>query len=212
MNMKIEKPLLRGHFHQAMFFVSLGACVLLILKADSSIETISTTIYSLGVLTMYGISALYHRVTWSPERRLFMKKLDHAAIYIMIAGTFTPITLLALPPHSGTRLLISIWGIALLGTIQSIFFVNLPKIVSAILYLIAGYMIAPYFSELIPRIGETNILLIVAGGVAYSIGALAYGLKRPVFKPMIFGYHEFFHIMVCIGSIFHFAVIYSILN
>jgi hemolysin III len=212
MNMKIEKPLLRGHFHQAMFFVSLGACILLVLRADSRIETISTIVYSLGALTMYGISALYHRVTWSPERRLFMKKLDHAAIYIMIAGTFTPITQLALPPESGKTLLISIWGIALLGMVQSIFFVNLPKIVSAILYLIAGYMIAPYFSELIPRIGSTNIMLIIAGGLAYSIGAIAYGLKRPVFNPKYFGYHEFFHIMVCIGSIFHFGVIYSILN
>jgi hemolysin III len=212
MNMKIEKPLLRGHFHQAMFFVSLGACLLLIFKADSKIETISTVIYSLGVLTMYGISALYHRVTWSPERRLFMKKLDHSAIYIMIAGTFTPITQLALPPDSGTKLLISIWAIALLGIIQSMFFVNLPKIVSAVLYLIAGYMIAPYFSELIPRIGTTNLILIIAGGVSYSIGAIAYGLKRPVFNPTYFGYHEFFHILVCIGSVFHFCVIYSILG
>lgn len=211
MSMKIEKPLLRGHFHQAMFFISLGACIMLILKADSKIEIISTVVYSVGVLTMFGVSALYHRITWPPNSRLMMKKFDHAAIYIMIAGTFTPITQLALPEESGTKLLISIWAVALLGILQSIFFVNLPKILSAILYLAAGYMIAPYATELIPRIGQANLILIIAGGVVYSIGALTYGLKRPVLKPEIFGYHEVFHILVCIGAILHFIVIYSIL-
>jgi hemolysin III len=209
--MKVEKPLLRGHFHQAMFFVSLGASSLLIAKSNSQIEYISTIIYSIALLTMFGISALYHRITWNPTQRLFMKRLDHAGIYLMIAGCFTPITLLALPYITGMRLLTLIWIVAFVGIIQSIFFVNISKMYSAVLYLVMGYMIVPYFPELAAHIGYINLALLIGGGIAYSIGALAYGLKRPAFKPLIFGYHEFFHVMVSIGAIFHFVLIYSLL-
>lgn len=209
--MKVEKPLLRGHFHQAMFFISLGASALLIAKSDSQLEYTSTIIYSFALLMMFGISALYHRVTWNPTQRLLMKRLDHAGIYLMIAGCFTPISLLALPHITGIRLLTLIWIVAFIGIIQSIFFVNIPKMYSAILYLIMGYLIVPYFPELMTRIGFINLALLVAGGIAYSIGAIAYGLKRPTFRPLVFGYHEFFHIMVSIGAIFHFILIYFLL-
>ncbi|MFZ4713163.1 MAG: PAQR family membrane homeostasis protein TrhA [Bacteriovoracaceae bacterium] len=208
--MNVVKPLYRGYSHQIMFFVSLGACILLMLKSENQTELISTLIYSLGVLLMFGISALYHRVHWEPKPRSLMKRFDHSAIYIMIAGTFTPITLLVLPEPSGTRLLISIWSVAVLGIIQSIFFVNVPKMVSSILYLIAGYMIAPYFSELIPKLGMANLGLLIGGGVLYSIGALTYALKRPKLNPKVFGYHEVFHALVIAGAILHFSVIYSI--
>ena len=209
--MKVEKPLLRGHFHQSMFFVSLGASALLIAKSDSQIEYISTIIYSVALLSMFGISALYHRITWNPTERFFMKRLDHAGIYLMIAGCFTPITLLALPYITGMRLLTLIWIVAFVGIIQSIFFVNISKMYSALLYLVMGYMIVPYFPELVSHIGYINLALLVGGGVAYSIGAISYGLKRPAFKPLVFGYHEFFHVMVCVGAIFHFILIYSLL-
>jgi hemolysin III len=208
--MKVEKPLLRGHFHQAMFFVSLGAAILLIARSESRLQYISTIVYSIALLTMFGISALYHRITWNPTERFLMKRLDHAGIYLMIAGSFTPMCLLALPEKSGMPLLTLIWIVAFIGIIQSIFFVNISKMYSAILYLIMGYMIVPYFTELAAHIGFVNLSLLIAGGVAYSIGAISYGLKRPVFKPLVFGYHEFFHVMVAIGAILHFILIYSI--
>lgn len=210
--MSTQKPLLRGHFHQAMFFISLGACALLTMKSNTHDEFISTFVYSLGVLTMFGVSALYHRVTWSPKARLTMKRLDHSAIYIMIAGTFTPVCMLALPKDSGPKLLLSVWLVAALGICQSIFFVNLPKMISAILYLIVGFMVAPYLGELGPSLGRNNLFLLVAGGIAYSIGALSYGLKRPALNPQIFGYHELFHVLVSIGALLHFMMIYNILN
>lgn len=210
--MEKVKPLLRGHFHQAMFFITLGACGMLISLSENTIEMISTIIYSIAALTMFGISALYHRVTWTPEQRQKMKRLDHAGIYIMIAGCFTPMCLLVLPEDSGMKLLLIIWIIAAVGILQSVFFVNLPKMISSILYLIMGYMIVPYLSDLIPKLGTFNISMLMGGGVAYTIGAIAYGLKRPSFKPAVFGYHEFFHIMVCIGAFLHFILIYSIIN
>jgi len=210
--MNPTKPLLRGHFHQAMFFITVGACALLIAKSSTPKEYIATSIYSVGALLMFGISGLYHRINWKPDARFFMKKLDHSAIYIMIAGTFTPICLLSLPEESGRNLLMAIWGITFVGIIQSIFFVNLPKYISAIIYMIAGYMILPYLSVLTLTLGLTNVILIAVGGVIYSLGAISYGLKKPAMSPMIFGYHELFHIMVCLGATLHFIVIYSILG
>lgn len=206
----LSKPLLRGHFHQGMFFISLGASILLILKSETSIELISTIIYSVGLLLMFGVSALYHRINWKPDTRLLLKKFDHAGIYIMIAGTFTPVTLLSLSAESGTKLLITIWSIAIFGVVQSILFVNLPKIVSSLIYLVAGYMILPYLPELSEKFSSTDMSLLMGGGVVYSLGALAYGFKRPVLNPKIFGYHEVFHVLVSIAAIMHFSLVYSL--
>lgn len=206
------KPLLRGHFHQAMFFIMLGACVPLIFRCQTAPEIISVTVYSLCAMTMFGISTLYHRKTWSNEKRLLWKKLDHAGIFIMIAGTFTPIAVLGLEENSETKLLITIWIVALLGILQSIFFVNLPKIVNSIIYLTAGYLILPYVSELRQSIGETSLWLIVAGGIVYSLGAISYGFKKPTLNQQIFGYHEVFHLSVNCGAILHFIVISSLVQ
>jgi hemolysin III len=206
------KPLLRGHFHQAMFFIALGAFIPLIVSTSTPVESISISIYAICTLTMLGISTLYHRITWSPEKRLLWKKLDHAGIYIMIAGTFTPIAMLALGGSSGEKILITIWVVAILGVIQSIFFVNVPKLVSSIIYLIAGYLIVPYVSELRVNIGNTIVWLIISGGLSYSLGALCYAFKRPVLNPKVFGYHEIFHIFVNIGAIIHFIVISTLIT
>lgn len=128
----------------------------------------------------------------------------------MIAGTFTPVAVLGLDKNLATNLLITIWTVAFIGILQSIFFVNLPKLVSAMIYLVAGYLILPYFSELKLSLGVTNVWLIVAGGIVYSLGALCYGFKWPTFNPRFFSYHEVFHIMVNGGAILHFIVISSI--
>jgi hemolysin III len=206
------KPLLRGHFHQAMFFIALGACIPLIVRCNTTPERLSIIVYSLCVLTMFGISTLYHRVTWNLELRLLWKKLDHAGIYLMIAGSFTPVAVLGLDPQASTKLLITIWSVAFIGILQSIFFVNVPKYVSSILYVIAGYLILPYLSELKNTIGTTNIWLIVAEGIAYSLGAISYGLKRPVFNPQVFSYHEVFHLFVNLGATLHFIVVSSLIR
>lgn len=210
--MQKVKPLLRGHFHQGMFFISLGACAVLISLSASSLETLATIIYSIAVLSMFGISTIYHRITWSPEKRQLLKRLDHAGIYIMIAGSFTPVCLLVMPEPDGKNLLLIIWLVALVGILQSIFFVNLPKMISALIYIGMSFVIIPYLSDLVPKLGTRNLSLLLAGGVVYIIGAVAYGLKRPAFKPHIFGYHEFFHIMVCVGAILHFLMIYNIVS
>jgi hemolysin III len=204
------KPLLRGHFHQAMFFVSLGAGLTLFWKCDKATEFFSIGVYVLCALLMFGISSLYHRVNWTPEKRLLWRKLDHCGIYLMIAGTFTPVTTMALPPESSGKLLVTIWIVAIFGILQSLFFVNLPKFVNALFYLVMGYLILPYLSELISGIGMKLTWTLVAGGILYTIGALCYALKRPVFNPRVFSYHEVFHLFVNFGAALHFAVINSL--
>ncbi len=204
------KPLLRGHFHQEAFFIAVGACAMLIAKAEGKIPTIATIIYSLSLMFLLGVSSLYHRITWQPDPRKFMKKLDHCAIYILIAGTFTPICLLALGETSGKYLLITIWAVAVLGVLQSLFYVTAPKWLSAILYIIAGYLILPFVGELKTSIGVGNLVLLICGGLSYTAGAICYAMKKPNFWPEIFGYHEVFHIWVVIGALFHFLLVYNL--
>lgn len=206
------KPLLRGHFHQAMFFIALGALFPLIFRCDTAIERISIITYAVCSLTMFGISSLYHRVTWTPHQRAQWKKLDHAGIYLMIAGTFTPVTLLGLSAESAKPLLITVWVFVAFGILQSIFFVNLPKAVSALFYLVMGYLITPFLPELYQSIGSVNSGLIISGGITYSVGAVFYALKRPVLNPKIFSYHEIFHIFVNAGAIQHFIVVNSLIG
>ncbi len=201
------KPALRGHFHQAMFFVVLGAGVPLVYNSQGLATRVSVSVYVVCALLTFGISALYHRITWSTDARAIWRKLDHAGIYLMIAGTFTPVAMLGLSAASARDCLMTIWVVALAGIIQSVFFVNIPKIFSALLYLVAGYLIVPYMGELQQTIGSANVWILVAGGVAYTLGALCYGLKRPVLDPRYFGYHELFHVLVNAGAILHFFVI-----
>lgn len=214
MNQAINtKPILRGHFHQAMFFVCIGALIPLLLQTKNSLEFISILIYSLCTLALFGISSIYHRVNWpTNEKRMLWKKLDHAGIFLMIAGGFTPVSLLALPVDKGMTLLKIIWAVAALGIIQSIFFIKIPKLANAILYIGMGYLIVPYMHDLYISLGVHNVALILAGGIAYTIGAICYGLKKPILKPSVFGYHEVFHLFVNLGAILHFIVISSLIH
>ena len=212
MNPTKKKPLLRGYFHEWMFFISIGACIPLISKSTNPNELIATIVYSIGIFMMFGFSALYHRINWRPKVLKVMRRLDHSSIFIMIAGSFTPICLLVLPDMLGLQLLLIIWIIAGIGIIQTVLFTNTPRMVRAGIYLIAGYMAIPYLSVLSSVMGFTNYALTVAGGTIYSVGAIGYGLKFPDFSPKYFGYHEFFHILVSVAAILHFIVIYSIVG
>ena len=145
-NRKFIKPLLRGYFHEWMFFISVGACIPLIANSTNSVELAATIVYSLGVCMMFGFSALYHRVDWRARVLIIMRKLDHSAIFIMIAGSFTPICLLVLPGDTGIQLLFIIWVIAGIGILQTILFTQTPRLIRASIYLVAGYMAVPYLS------------------------------------------------------------------
>lgn len=205
------KPSLRGYFHQEAFFVFLGACILMVAKSATEQKFWASLIYSFGVLFLFGVSAIYHRPHWEPKPRALLKRFDHSAIFILIAGSFTPFCLLALPHDIGVGLLKTVWLLAILGLLQSIFWVKAPKWVTAILYVGMGWLVAPYIPELKISLGAFNVKLIFAGGVFYTVGAVFYALKRPVLNPKIFGYHELFHVFTIIAAALHFMVIYGLI-
>ena len=211
MGINYQKPLLRGVTHLAMFFISFIACGFLIYYSNTILEITANSVYSIGLCTMFGISALYHRLSCSIKTKLLLRKLDHCGIFIMIAGSFTPICLLALPSDSGNKLLIIVWSLAFIGIIQSIFLTRIHRWLRASLYLIIGYMALPFIKVIYLSLSLYKLVLIGAGGAVYSLGAIGYGLKFPKLNPEIFGFHEMFHLLVVIAAILHFIVIYSLI-
>ena len=212
MDIEIQKPLLRGHIHQNAFFIALGACAILVAKSSTNLMTSASVMYSLGMLLMFGISALYHRPYWPPRQRALMKRLDHAAIFVLIASSMTSFCIVALPGKEGIQLLTIGWIAAFLGILRSIFWVHAPKIISALFYLIMGWLPLPYINDFKESLGSDRFTLILMGGVVYTLGAVIYATKRPRLKPQFFGYHELFHLFTIIAASLHFIVIYQLIN
>lgn len=183
---------------------------MLVALSSGSRAIIANLIYSLSLTGLFGISSLYHRPTWSANARTWMRRLDHSAIFILIAGTGTPLCLLALPEPSGTNMLILFWVAALVGVVQSLFWVRAPKWLAALLYITMGWLAVPYLPELQSALGSANVWLLLTGGVIYTLGALVYAVKKPNPAPQVFGYHEIFHLLVIIAAAFHFVVIVNL--
>ncbi len=197
------KPLLRGVSHQVAFFVALaGAAALLLLARDRTALT-GAAIYGASLATLFGVSALYHRRNWAPAPRTLMRKLDHSAIFVLIAGTFTPFCL-ALGAHGRALGLSLVWGGALLGIGQSLFWVHAPKWVVAVACVGLAWSMTPLLARAADARG---LALLLGGGLLYSVGAAIYALKRPDPAPAVFGYHEVFHALVIAGSACHYAAV-----
>lgn len=202
-----QKPLLRGALHQAAAWFALGAGAVLVAAAQTRRGALAAAIYSLSLVTLFTVSAVYHRVHWqTAAARARMRRADHASIFILIAGTYTPVTLLALSAAAGRTLLITIWCAAAAGVILSLAWPSAPKALNAIATVAVGWLIVPYFPQVRDALGPF-IWLIVAGGVAYTAGAVIYALKRPDPWPRVFGYHEIFHALTLAGALLHFVVI-----
>jgi hemolysin III len=201
------KPHWRGLLHHIFVFVSLGASAVLVVLANSTKAAITGLIYGLSLVAMYSISAAYHRGTWSTAGRDRMRKLDHAGIFFLIAGSYVPVAALGVPGWAGTILL---WGAVLggvVGVLHSVFFVHLFRGFNIILYVAFGCMAVPFLPQLLQGLGLTNTLFIVAGGVCYIVGAVVYGKKWPNPSPVHFGYHEIFHALVVLASALHFVAV-----
>ncbi|KAL3133495.1 hypothetical protein ABBQ38_007355 [Trebouxia sp. C0009 RCD-2024] len=197
------KPKLRGVSHQYAACVSVPAGLLLTLRAPSQRAAVGSLVYTASLVSLFSISALYHQPTWQPHHRKWMRRLDHAAIFFLIAGTYTPICLLALPDAKGDKLLLTVWTGALLGVAQSLLWVTAPKTLVTGLYLVLGWAGV----QSIGQLRDTGVVLVACGGFAYTCGALAYALKWPNPAPRTFGYHEIFHALVIVASIFHFTAV-----
>lgn len=203
----VTKPLLRGHFHQAAFFLALGACAVLLARSRDERTFLSVLIYSITLVTLFGVSALYHRKNWKEKARMWMRRLDHSSIFLLIAGTATPICRIALPEQAGLQLLKLLWSAATVGVFLSLFWVRAPKWISALLCLVVGWTALPYMPQFRAALNPICMDLIFLGGILYTAGALIYAFKKPNPMPRVFGYHEIFHVLVVFGAAFHFAVI-----
>ncbi|HTN51669.1 MAG TPA: hemolysin III family protein [Anaeromyxobacter sp.] len=200
-----EKPLLRGVSHEIAAAFALLAWIGLAAAAPSSRGRTGAIVYGASLFTLFAVSALYHRPTWGPVARLRMRRLDHSAIFLLIAGTYTPFCLLL--GAAGTRLLVVVWAGALLGTVRAVAWPRAPRVLVASLYVLLGWAVVPVLPALGARLGAWPLALLGAGGIVYSLGAAVYAARRPDPFPRVFGYHEVFHAMVIAAAALHFAAV-----
>jgi hemolysin III len=193
--------------HQYAFFVSLACGVALILAASGGRARLAAAIYAAAVSALLGTSALYHRVTWRPRARRWMRRLDHAMIFVLIAGTYTPVALLALSGPLAHAILIAVWAGAAAGVIFKLAWIDAPKWVFAAVYLALGWASVAVFGELPAAIGWLGVAGLALGGLLYTAGAVIYAAEWPNPFPRVFGYHEVFHALVLAAAGLHYAVI-----
>jgi hemolysin III len=202
------KPRLRGVSHEYAFFVSLVLGGALVVLARGTEATVAVAIYAASLSALLGVSALYHRVDWQrPSSRQWMRRLDHAMIFVLIAGTVTPFSLLVMEGPLATALLIAVWAGAFAGTVVEMAWTSSPKWVSAIVYVTVGLIGAIGFPAIIAETGLVAGLLIAGGGALYITGAVVYATGRPDPRPTVFGYHEIFHVLVIAAAAAHFAAV-----
>jgi hemolysin III len=202
------KPKLRGWIHQGAFPVSVLAGAILVIAASDGRERLALAIYAVSLSALLGTSALYHRVNWKrPRARLWMRRLDHSMIFLLIAGTLTPFALLVLDGPLANAILIAAWGGAAAGIVVELVWVDSPKWVSVAVYLGVGWIGAVAFPAIVAQAGLGAGILIAFGGLLYTIGAVIYAMQRPDPNPRVFGYHEIFHVLVVAAAAAHFVAI-----
>lgn len=199
------KPLLRGVSHQISFFVAIVATAVLVVRAGTSPASTAALAFGATLVLLFGTSACYHRISWTPVARQRMRRMDHAAIFMLIAGGYTPLFALVPSPSGGHGALAAIWIGAGVGVVKSLAWPHAPKWLTALLCVAIGWMVIFQVMGRTPMVGTTCIGLLVASGVTYSVGAAVYALKRPDPWPRVFGYHEIFHLLVVVASGFLFA-------
>jgi hemolysin III len=192
-------PKLRGVLHQVAFFVSLAVGSALILDADGTRRTVVAAVFAGSVAACFGASALYHRVTWSPGMRPWMRRADHAGVYLLVAGTYTPVSFLVLDGNVRVAVLTIVWTGAAVAIGLKVVWVAAPKWLTAAIATALGWVAVVALPQLITRLNPAGLVLLVVGGLAYTAGALVYALRRPDPLPAMFGYHELFHALTIVA-------------
>jgi hemolysin III len=186
------KPKLRGVFHELGFYAALGLGVAIVVTADPGRARIAAVVFSSCVAACFGASALYHRPTWRPTVRAWLARLDHAGVYLLIAGTYTPFGLLVMSPDWAVPVLAVVWSGTLAAIVLKLFWLRMPKWLSAGIGVALGWVGIVAISQLL-KLEVAGLLLVIAGGLLYTAGAVVYARRRPDPVPHVFGYHELFH-------------------
>ncbi len=202
-----QRPALRGVFHLAAAIAAIAGAVLLVLLANSARAYVGGAVFGASLILLYTVSAAYHRITWTPRLRGIVRRLDHSMIFVLIAGTYTPLCLLVLTTAWWISLLSVIWGIAGAGIILKIVWPRAPKWLSVALYLTIGWMALVATPQLVSLFAVGPLALLLLGGLLYTLGGVIYALRRPNPFPRVFGYHEVFHLLVIAGSVLHFSLV-----
>ncbi len=198
------KPSWRGWLHAGTFPLTVAAGIVLIALAHGPVAKWASAVFMLTSMLLFGNSALYHRFNWSPKVKLVFKRIDHANIFLLIAGTYTPLALLALPPDQGLLLLVIVWSGALLGIGFRVFWIGAPRWLYVPLYLLLGWAAIMYMVPLF-QANVAMMVLVIIGGLLYSVGAVVYGIKKPNPWPGHFGFHEIFHACTVLAFMCHWA-------
>jgi hemolysin III len=205
------KPRLRGwlHAYAAAVSIASGATLIAVAAALRGGPAGATTgIYAATVTLLFGTSALYHRLHWSPRAHRLMKRLDHSMIFVFIAGTYTPIAALTLPHRAAAAVLVAVWTRALIGVLLQAAWPTAPRWLSAPCYIALGWVAVFVMPDLLRDAGVAAFVLILAGGLVYTLGGLVYALKRPNPYPGVLGFHEVFHLCTLVAALCHYVAIW----
>ena len=208
----IVKDRISALTHFIGFLAALAGMPLLLMKAAARHADAmpALSIFMGSMILLYGASASYHAFNINPKANLVLKRIDHCNIFLLIAGSYTPICVMALPPEKGAGLLLFIWSAAFLGIIFKLFFVTCPKWVSSVLYIAMGWACVSYI-PLLARSMQGGFLWLLAGGIFYTVGGVIYAMRLNLFKKLArfgFGNHELFHLFVMAGSLCHYLMVY----
>ncbi len=209
----VVKPLLRGYLHAfASVFAIVGTIVLLVLTAGDVPKQVSLLIYGVSSILLFGWSAFYHIGTWSAPRRALLRRIDHANIFVLIAGTYTPIVFNVMTGSLRVGILVLIWTLAVVGVATAAPAVHLPRWATAGLYVLMGWVVVWALPELVKQVGVQAMLLLLLAGILYTLGAVAYALRKPTLWPRVFSFHEVFHLATILanGAFFTFMLLYVV--
>ncbi len=201
------RPVWRGKMHSWAFFASIPAGITLIALAQGAAATVGAAIYSASLLLLFGTSAAYHRLAQSERARTIMQRLDHSMIYLLIAGTYVPLCLVAMPPEWGIPMLVIVGTLAAVGMLLKLAFFHGARYVSYSLYIVMGWVALIATPVLVDNLTTAQLALIVAGGVAYTVGFPVLLVRRPNPWPSTFGYHEVWHLLTVVAAGLHFAAV-----
>jgi hemolysin III len=208
----LDRPRLRGWLHVWAFGISVVAGIVLVSVAaatEGAEAALATSVYALTVLLLFGTSAVYHRVSWStPTRRALVARLDHSMIFLFIAGSYTPFALLAMPERTGRTVLAVVWVGAFGGVLLKTIWITAPRWLTVPIYIALGWVAVFVFPDLLRHGGVAAVVLIAVGGIVYTIGGVVYALQRPDPRPLVFGFHEVFHLCTVVAATCHMVAVW----
>ncbi len=206
------KPTLRGVSHLVAFFVAIVAGPLLVAQATTTLARVTSSIYAVSLVALFGCSALLHRGHWSPQALPWFRRLDHSMIFVFIAGTYTPVTALSLSAGLAQAILAAVWTGTVAGVAVTVFWIDAPRWITAGCYVVVGWIAVLAIPALWNALGAGPFALLAIGGLLYTVGAVVYARRRPDPVPAVFGYHEVFHALVIAAVVCHYTLILGLVR